>query len=307
MTIRGFLKSLCVATIGCGVAAGAALAREPGIAPMIPPGLTMGLPIAVNPPPGVYLTNRTAYYTAKLYDDNGHYNGQKAKILSNSVQLTWIPGVELLGGTYKAFITAPYLDIQQDRTTTAVGRLGSWHTSGFGNPKIQPLDIAWNLGDGFNVTAGVGVYLPLGNWSAGSAINLGGNFWTLEPSVGFTYLKDGWNASLQVLYDANTRNNKNKYLSGDQVFVNATVTKNIEDWTVGPVGYYQKQVTEDSNSGGRATFGGAVFKEPEQLALGLLIGRQIGPIRFTAMATSEVLTRNTYGGQKFWLNAAYKF
>ncbi|MFD1626850.1 SphA family protein [Azospirillum griseum] len=307
MTFRGFLTRLCAVAMGCGVAAGVAQAREPGIAPMIPPGLTMGLPIAVNPPPGVYLTNRTAFYSAKLYDNNGHYNGQKADILSNSVQLTWIPGVELLGGTYKAFVMAPYVDIHQKRTTTAVGRLGSWHTSGFGNPKIQPLDLAWNLGDGFNVSAGVGVYLPIGNWSAGSAINLGGKFWTVEPSVGVTYLKDGWNASLQILYDTNTRNPDNHYRSGDQVFANATVTKTIDEWTIGPVGYYQKQVTADSNTGGRATFGGAIFKEPEQLALGGLVGRQIGPVRFTGMVTSEVMARNTYGGTKFWLNANYKF
>ncbi|MGE5477487.1 MAG: transporter [Bacteroidales bacterium] len=284
--------------------AGAAQAREPGIAPQFPPGQTLGLANAVSPPPGLYLMNRLAWYDAELRDDAGRALGQHATVRSEAIQLTWVPGLSLLGGDYKAFVNLPLVDMTVTRRSPATGRPGRYHSSGVADPKVQPLDLSWKLGDGWFAGAGLGVYVPVGTYSANADINIGQHFWTVEPGAALTYLKDGWNASLHVLYDVNTENTANHYRSGDQVFVNATVTRNLAGWDVGPVGYAQKQVTDDRNDGGAATFRGTTASPSEQLGLGLLASHALGPAKVTAFVTRDVEARNTLGGDKLWLNVS---
>lgn len=281
-----------------------AAAREPGIAPQFPPGQTLGLPNAVSPPPGLYLMNRVARYSATLRDDDGHYNGQDVTVLSEALQVTWVPGWTVLGGAYKAFVNLPFVDMEMTRTTPATGRMGSYHTSGLADPKVQPLDLSWALGDGFHMGAGLGVYVPVGTYSGDAALNIGQHFWTVEPGLALTYLKDGWNASIHTTYDINTENRTKHYRSGDQIFVNTTLTHNFAGWDIGPVGYYQKQVTEDRNEGGSSSFRGTTAAPSEQLAVGGLVSRQVGPVRLTAFYTRDVEARNTLSGDKLWFNVS---
>lgn len=291
-----------VMLLGFSVAVQTANAREPGIAPVMPPGLTLGLPIALNPPPGFYLMNRSAYASYTLRDNNGNYNGQKSQILSDSLQLNWVPGWQLAGASYKAFVMLPVIDLKMTRTTTATGKLGAWHSTGLGNPKLQPLDLSWMLGNGWAVGGGIGFYAPLGQYSKGADLNIAGHFWTLEPSFGVTYLKNGWHASMHVVYNTNTRNDDNQYKSGDQAFVNLTTTKAFGAWSVGPVAYYQKQVTKDSNKGGLPTYGGRIFDAPMQFGAGLIVNTEIDKLRLYAMVTRDVVVHNTAGGNKIWFN-----
>ncbi len=304
-----FRISVCLASLGVFMLASAlpdARAREPGIAPVTPPGLTLGIPIAVGLPDGLYLTQRSSYYDATLYNPAGQKNGETASVFANSTQITYVPGLTILGGTYKAFILVPLVEESINRTTPATGRPGKYSQLDFANPKIQPIDLCWNLGNGFNVGTGVGVYVPVGQYTPGAPVNIGADFYTVEPSVGFTYLKDGWNASLQTVYDTNTRNNKLKYLSGDQIMFNATVTKDIGGFNVGPVSYFQRQITGDANDGGRATFGGKTFSAPSNLAFGGLVSHRLGSATVTAYVTDDVAWYNTIGGVKGWLGVTFK-
>lgn len=286
------------------VAATTAQAREPGIAPQFPPGQTLGLANAVSPPPGLYLMNRVAWYDAQLRDDEGRAMGQQVTARSEAIQLTWVPGIKVLGADYKTFVNLPFVDQTVKRTAPAAGRVGTYHTSGIADPKVQPLDLSWNLGDGWYIGTGLGVYVPVGTYHTGADINIGQHFWTVEPGVAVTYLKDGWNASVHALYDVNSENKDNHYTSGDQMFVNATLTRNLDGWDVGPVGYYQKQVTEDRNNGGTDTFRGTTASPAEQVAAGLLASHALGPAKITAFVTHDIEARNTLGGDKFWLNVS---
>ncbi len=282
-------------------------AREPGIAPNMPPGLTLGVPIAVNPPPGWYLTNRMSYASYTLRDASGGYNGQDATIAAESMQLTWLPGTQLLGASYKAFVIVPLVNMDMTRTTTTTGKLGTWHVTGLANPKIQPLDLSWNLGHGWSAVSGLGFYAPLGYYSKNAPLSIGGNFWTLEPSAGITYLRDNWHFSAHLVYNTNTRNHDNEYRSGDQVFLNLTLTRAFGAWKLGPVAYYQEQITPDSNGGGRPTFGGQVFADPRQVGAGLLASTDWGKAKLTAFVTRDVQARNTMAGDKVWFNLSLPF
>lgn len=280
----------------------AALAREPGIAPQFPPGQTLGLATAINPPPGLYLTNRLAWYDAELRDDQGRARGQHVIARSEAIQLTWVPGIMVLGASYKAFVNVPFIDQTVTRTSPATGRLGRFHSSGMADPKVQPLDLAWDLGGGWHTGASLGVYLPIGTYSSGATMNIGQHFWTVEPGVALNYRQDGWTAALHVLYDVNSENTDNHYRSGDQVFVNATVTRAVGGWDLGPVAYAQKQVSDDVNNGGRATFRGTTADPSEQVGLGLLASHALGGAKVTGFVTHDVEAHNTLGGTKFWLN-----
>lgn len=286
------------------IVAAAAQAREPGIAPQFPPGQTLGLANAVSPPPGLYLMNRLAWYDANLRDDDGRDTGQHATVRSEAIQLTWVPGIQVLGAEYKAFVNLPLVDMTVTRRYRNPGRPGRYHTSGLADPKLQPLDLSWNLGDGWYAGAGLGVYVPVGTYHANADINIGQHFWTAEPGLALSYLKDGWNASLHVLYDVNSENTDNHYRSGDQVFANVTLTRNLGGWDVGPVGYVQKQVTEDRNDGGTNTFRGTTADPAEQIGLGLLASHMLGPAKITAFVTRDVEARNTLAGDKVWLNVS---
>lgn len=282
-----------------------AQAREPGAGALFPPGLTLGIPIAFPVPTGFYIDSRMTYYSAALIDDTGRASGQYADIAGDAFLAIWAPGWKLLGGSYKMFLLAPFTDITQNRTTPLPASAhGKANQFGLATLKLQPFDISWELADGLYAAAGFGVYFPVGPWSPVAAVNAGSNFWTFEPTLAVTYFKDGWNISLHAAYDINTTNPVSNYTSGNELFVNATLTKNIEGFDTGPVGYYTRQVTADWNGG--AYYTGATSLPPEQYAIGGAVGRRFERFYLQLMFTQDVYARNTYMGSKAWFNVTVK-
>jgi hypothetical protein len=282
-------------------------AREPGIAPLFPPGQTAGLPIAVPLRPGLYVGSRTAFYDAALINNEGQFAGQRLIVASEAVQLIWAPGWRLLGADYRMSFLQPFANITQDRGYPLPPAMrGSTSQFGAANLKFHFLELSWSLGNGFFAAAGAGVYIPIGQWSATAPINIGANFWTLEPSVAVTYFDHGWNLTLHALLNTNTVNPANQYLSGDQVFVNLTATKNIAGFHVGPVAYYQKQFSSDANFGGASVFRGQTFPGPEQYAVGGSVIYRLDRLSLQFMVTQDVFSRNAIQGTKAWFNLSYK-
>ncbi len=295
MILKKLAAGLCL--IGLGLAS-PAMAREPGVPTSMPVGGTMGVPVGASPPPGLYLSSRTGFADFTLYDDNGDKVGVDLSVRDTAFQFIWVPGVKLWGGDYKALMTIPLLDIDQ---RLAAG-LGGAHDSrfSFGQIEVRPLDVSWQVQPGIFVSTGVSVFAPTGSWSASKAVNTQGNFWTVAPSVGFSYLRDGWNASLHAIYFTNTRNNDNDYKSGDELVVNMTALKDFNGWSVGPVGYYRKQITNDDNDG--SAYGGMTAGKAEQLALGLGFTHRFGPVELNVNYTKDIVHKNTVAGDRLWLN-----
>lgn len=282
-------------------------AREPGIAPLFPPGQTLGLPLAVPLRPGFYLGSRTAFYDASLINNQGQWAGQRLIVASEAIQLIWAPAWRILGADYRMSFLQPFAVITQDRGYPFPPTMrGSTTQGGAANLKFHFIELSWTLGDGFFAAAGFGVYFPTGQWSSTAPINIGANFWTFEPSLALTYFDKGWNVTLHALGNANTINPANQYLSGNQVFLNLTATKNLAGFHIGPVAYYQKQVTGDANLGGRAVFLGQTFAGPEQYAVGGSVIHRFERTSLQFMVTQDVFSRNAIQGTKVWLNVSYK-
>jgi hypothetical protein len=112
-------------------------------------------------------------------------------IASEALQLIWVPGWRLLGADYRMSLLQPFAAITQDRSSPfPLAMRGSNNQFGGANLKLHFLELSWSLGDGFFGAAGLGVYVPTGQWSSTAPVNIGANFWTFEPSVAFTYFKD---------------------------------------------------------------------------------------------------------------------
>lgn len=292
--IGGLAAAAALTVLGL---AAPAQAREPGVPPSMPPGATMGVPVAATPPEGLYFSSRSGFADFTLTDSSGNFAGADITLKDTAFQFLWVPGIKMFGGDYRALVTVPVLDIDQRLSAP----LGSGRSSklSFSGVEIRPLDISWQVAPGIFVATGFSVFTP-GDWSASAPVNTGGNFWTFAPSVAVSYMRDGWNATLHAIYFTNTRNDTNDYKSGDELLVNATAMKDFGNFSLGPVGYYRRQLSADSNGG--SAYGGTTAGKAEQLGLGLGLTKQIGKVSANVMYTRDVFHHNTLGGDHLWLN-----
>ena len=260
-------------------------AREPGAGNNYPPGLLLALPVGANPPPGLHLTTFVNYYFGDAVDAHGDKLGNSVSTVAVAPRLAWVPEWTFLGASYMAFIAKPILSIDLNNTSNAaIAKRGHSTTVGLANTAWSPVNLSWNLRNGWFASVGFVFYSPDGSYTAPVntpteyTVNAGNNFWTLEPNLGISYLGEGYNFTVHVAYDVNTENPTTKYRSGAQLFLDLTATKNFGNWGFGVVSYYAKQVTADVDNG--HYFSPAlidVTSKPEVFALGPLISYQAGP------------------------------
>lgn len=291
---------LCAA-LAATVFAGGASAREPGVLTTIPPGATIGVPIAApTPVDGIFVSSRTGLSFQSYYDQDGNETPTELTIKDTVLQFAFVPGTEVLGGQYRAFVSVPFVDIEGENVATPFGP-ASGSNSGLGSIEIRPIDVSWQTSPGVFMNAGLSVYTP-GEWSATELVNPGQNFWSVSPSVGVSYLRDGWNASAHLMYFANFENKDNGYTSGDELNLNLTAMKDVgNDLSIGAVGYLRQQITDDTNPDG--AYGGFVAERGYSSGVGLAVTKQLGPINLNAMYTKDLHSENSGGGDRFWLNA----
>jgi hypothetical protein len=270
-------------------------AREPGVLPAMAPGATMGVPIAAPLPDGFFFSSRTGYSRLKFYDANRTKTATEVDVLDTAVVLNYAPGLTLFGGQYRASLALPMIKVD-------LGGNANASATGFGSLDIRPIDISWQAAPGIFFNAGVSILAP-GSWDGTRAANAGQNFWSVAPSFGFSYLRDGWNASAHLIYTTNQRNGSNGYRSGDDLNLNLTAMKDVGNGlSLGPVAYWRKQVTPDSNHG--TSYGGTTSEGSEAAGLGLSATKQFGSVIVNAMYTRDVTAKVSGGGGRLWLNFA---
>ena len=89
------------------VTSSAGFAREPGIGPSIPPGVSLGQANAVPLTPGVRVASRSSYEDANVLDNNSQATGLRNEVANETVLVTWIPGFDLR--------LCPKLDLRRQR------------------------------------------------------------------------------------------------------------------------------------------------------------------------------------------------
>jgi hypothetical protein len=290
--IRGSFRSIGVLAVSLAacVPASAYEFGSPGAAQA--PGVTIGGSAGV-PPPGLYMFNQVFTVQANLagpgntlLNPKGTTTGVQAAIAATG--LLWVPGWTFLGGTYDAVLVQPFV-------SSSVGSPVNVQASGLHNTYIVPAELSWKLGDsGLVVKTGLGMYMPTGTQTGSNGLgNIGNPWWTFEPELLVSYLKDGWNLTANVFEEFNTKNTITQYLSGDVLHGEFTASKTIGKWTFGPVAYYVGQVTSDTSS---AFYGNAInVNRYNKWAAGALLGYDFGPAALNVWAFDEFYA-NASGG-----------
>ena len=199
---------------------------------------------------------------------------------SAAAGVLWVPGWMFLGATYNAVLVQPF-------AMDSVGSPVNIQQSGVKNTYIVPAELSWRFGDsGFFLKSGLGIYVPTGTQTGINGLGSVGNpWWTFQPEVLVSYLKDGWNLTANFFYEINTKNSITGYRSGDVLHAEFTAAKTIGNWTIGPVAYYAGQVTNDASS---SFYGNAInINRYNVWAAGGLVGYNFGPATLNVWAFNE--------------------
>ena len=278
-------------------------AREPGAGNAYPAGTSIGLPTGSNPPPGLWLENMLSYYSATATSGPGTpVNKTHLDVVAEAPRFLWTAKESVLGASEMAFVVLPVVDLSLS-SLPPPNPSGSFSRTAVGNPGIAPINLAWNIAPATFAMVAIGASVPIGQYSRTSVVNIGNNFWTIQPEAALSYLGDGWDLTAHLVYNTNTKNKATNYTSGDQLFLDLTATKTLGKWEVGAVGYYDKQLTADRNGGGfyGPPGSGLTFGHPEQFALGALLGYDFGPLKAQAYLTQEVVANEgAVSGTRIW-------
>jgi len=284
-----------------GVTTNTSEAREPGIGPAFPGGLTLGIPTGALPPPGVYVLQRFNYSSGSVVGSVGEDTGIDVSAFVESTQVNFVTDWELLGARYMMFFAVPVMvDLQQSG-----GPAGNGTNQGMLNPVWKHI-LSWDLGNGFHASAGIGNYFMVGNnKQTATAPTVAPPFeYIIEPEFALSYLSKDWNITGQAVFNFNGENKENGYKSGDQLNLAVSAIRNFDKWSAGLVGYYNTQITSDSNNG--TAYGGAEFGDAQSLALGAQLSYNFGPATARAYYTKNVYTRNAVDEENFWLHVEFK-
>ena len=274
------------------------MALEPGQFFKTKPGIAIGA-FAAPLPPGFYTVSHLFYHDFRLTGPGALPNSPHGSVWEVDPGFLWYPGWSFLGATYSAYVSFPFAAVSIASTTNFPGTT----YKGMHNTFISPLRLHWSLGNGFFVQSGFGLYFPDGTiqGSLGNS-NIGADYFTFQPHLVLSYVKDGWNLTSYMYYEYNTQNRKSGYTTGGILHLDFTGTKQFGPWTIGPVAYYAAQITSDRPSditdgafaaltslpGGVHGFNAGKF---ETFALGGLVGYDFGAMALQIWATKEVVSR----------------
>jgi len=309
---HALLKRISALGLGIGIAAAVV---QPGWAmeggggtENTKPGAFIGASAGV-PPPGIYMFNQVFTYQANIVGPGagpqvgnpgfGGTNafGQSVKVHKQvwvDVQgFVFVPGWTFLGGTYDAVVVQPWVSASLAPFAPNGAIPGGLSVIGAFDTYVVPFELAWKFGDsGFNAKIGLAMYVPTGNIIGPAGLsNVGNPWWTFQPELILSYLKDGWNISAFLYQEFMTKNFYDDYQNGSIFHLDFNVLKTIGKWTFGPVGYYVTQVSSDTPSALHPTNGG----KQARFAVGGLVGYDFGAASVSVWGTQEVWQK-TEGG-----------
>lgn len=306
-------------------------------------GPTIGLPLGAAPPPGLYTGLTSAYglfggMTGNQGNaaPNGGTRGIGLGSFIGIVPIVWSTGYNFLGASYSMAVIQPFVTayvgtsngnpagVSANTTCSSSGALpavGAFNGNGFCgwqnmfiNTVWQPVDLSWNLGQGWFVSAYFSFQAPEGTKVTGIA---NPDFWTFSPGAAISYLSPQWNASVNMVYNVYTASQGvamnlggtpfgSGYVSGNQFAGDWHILYKMGKWSFGPVGYWVAQTTSDRAGGGGCAalaatpaLAGLACANQNFLGFGGLVGYDFGPVDVQVWVTDTVAQQNT--GESGWI------
>lgn len=264
-------RALLMAAAAACFSTQASLAFERGAGFTILPGTTMGIPYAYSGSPGITFYNLGSYGTVTLPRDvSPNFGAGRATIrldLPDEIPaFVWTTPWTLFGARYSTLVAQP---IAQAKAYGEIPGVGWYSSQGGGNRNtiVAPINLSWRLPEGWFVGAGFNVAIPDARTTGLNGLDsMGQPYWTLEPTFGISYLRDGYDLSATMFYDIFTRNTYSGVTDGQGIHMDFTATKRFGSYEIGPVGYFAVQTARDTGgnpSAFVATKGAVNSCEPE--------------------------------------------
>ena len=254
------------------------------------------------PAPGQYIENYMLYYHADsfpgfLSSRVVGYRMSEQEQYRDILRFINVSSIQVFGGNWAQQVLVPVGRVETTFTPTR-SALAPIHErdNGLGNIVVDPFILGWHS-EPFHYASGIDIYLPTRQHdSFGQSAVVGRQCWTFEPYVAGTYLNEqGIELSAKFMYDFNTKNTDDNYLSGQEVHMDFAVAMHLHDWTIGMGGYWYQQTTPDEIFGhvDESTRGRA-------LAFGPVVSYQHWNMRISLAWDREVLVDNRPEGDAVW-------
>jgi hypothetical protein len=264
--------------------------------------------VAAMPPPGWYGILYLNHYSAgEVMDDSGHMpvSGFDLQVNAVTPRLDWVKPVSVLGADrWGTMLVMPWLDLDlQVEPVAGVQVRGS--ERGFGDLTIGN-GLHWTLGK-FEMVNAVDVVVPVGKYDSEALVNPGRNQWVIRLNhMGTLFPSPNWDISYRLHWDYNFRNEATDYVSGQTVYLNwALGWKPVATTTIGLVGFFLRQVTDDQAS-----------RQPGPSDGNRLRASGIGPVlkyaaphgvMYTVKYFKDFDVRNRPEGEQLWVYGAFRF
>ncbi len=179
-------------------------------------------------------------------------------------------------------------------------------TNGFGDIAVLPVIVNVNQGN-FHFTFTPALFLPTGYYNSNRIISLGRKYYSVDFNLGFTWLdpKIGLEASYNMGYMINTKNNATQYRTGDEFHLDFLVAQHLSPrFGFGLNGYVYSQASGDSGSG--AVFGpyrsSAIGYGPAVIYTPKIFGKDFNLI---GKWLHDTTTTNRFKGETIFLSVAF--
>jgi len=203
-----------------------------------------GLLGASVPPPGWYVRDYNVFYAADQVNnsagENAHVPNFKTFVYAQVPRLIWVTPAKFLGANVGVNALMPIL--YQDL------RVGPINSSGFtADDLFLDAFLAWHP-KRFDFVAAGGVWLPTGSY--GSPTDAGLGYWTGMFTFGVTYYitpDKAWAISLLNRYEINSEQRDTDITHGNAYTLEWGISRKLpKGFEIGPAGYVQGKVTQDS-------------------------------------------------------------
>lgn len=217
------------------------------------------LPLSgVVPGPGMYFDNELYGYSGNVGGNiQLPFGGQiiadvEATLVFEAPTFIYMTPLEILGGRlgFAGLVPLGYADIE-----AAVGPLSVQDDVFTVGDPVPGVLLGWDAGN-FHWSLGTTVNVPIGDYQEGEIANISLNRWAVDVTGAITWFDPalGWDLSAAVGLTFNGENDATDYDSGNELHLEAAITKHFtRAFSLGLAGYYNHQISDDSGAG--ATLG----------------------------------------------------
>ncbi|KAB0508999.1 SphA family protein [Pseudomonas moorei] len=265
------------------------------------------------PPPGltnfVYVSD---YKATKTIGNNGsekpniHNFDLDVKALALRFDYTY-SDYSILGATLSSRFIIPLVkgNVSFDVDTPAGRVHRSDRQEGVGDITLVPLLLGWSS-PGLSQVVAVDIFTPTGSYDKDRLFNPGRNYWSFAPWYGITaYPIKNLEVSAKALYIVNKENSATKYKSGNELNIDYNIGYNITPTLqLGVSGYFYKQITGDDQD---IVTTSTEDNKGRAFAIGPAMKYQTPAWGFVAKWQHESMVLNRAEGDKFWLQAVFRF